>query len=201
VPVEISPSLIFLVFLYMDFGASPQAALYDVMFLLLVLMSIFLHELGHAFGNLVYGVPVKRVVLYAGGGFCESTRTSTPYEEEFIVAMGPVVTLALWAGAGLIAPFIADPEIAWVFYTLSIINFFLAVLNLMPVLPLDGGKLFYLLLLRMVPASLATRIAGFVELLVALAWVPGMLMGYYFLGFFLLMMPSIPMHWEMLRDG
>lgn len=31
VPVEISPSLIFLVFLYMDFGANPQAALYDVM--------------------------------------------------------------------------------------------------------------------------------------------------------------------------
>lgn len=171
------------------------------MFLLLVLMSIFLHELGHAFGNLVYGVPVKRVVLYAGGGYCESSPISTPDEEEFIVAMGPVVTLALWAGAGLIAPFIADPEIAWVFYTLSIINFFLAVLNLMPVLPLDGGKLFYLMLLRVMPGQMATRIAGFVGLLVALAWLPGMLMGYYFLGFFLLFMPSIPMHWQMLRDG
>lgn len=50
--------------------------------------SIHLHELGHACGNPAQVVPVNRIMLYGGGGFCERTRSATRYEQELIVAMG-----------------------------------------------------------------------------------------------------------------
>lgn len=52
------------------------------------------------------------------------------------------MTLTLWATAGLIAPHIQDPEIAWVFHEFSSVNGIIAVLSLLPVQPLEGGKLF-----------------------------------------------------------
>ena len=46
-------------------------------FLAMVVGSIFLHEMGHAWGCLVQGIPVTRIVMYGGGGLCERSRSAS----------------------------------------------------------------------------------------------------------------------------
>ncbi len=201
VPVEVNASLLLLPLLLLDFSATSREFAFDLMFFLILVGSIYLHELGHAWGCLIQGVPVKRVVLHCAGGFCERTRSATRYEQELIVAMGPIVTLTLWAVAGLIAPFIADPEIAWVFWTISSLNGFLALLNLMPVNPLDGGKLFALLMHRLFRPRAAIFVSAAVGLICAVAWVPMTIYGYLQFGFVLFFLPSVALHWRMLKGA
>lgn len=201
VPVQIGASIVLLPLVLIDFGGDARSLAFDMMFAAILLGSIFLHELGHAWGCLVQGVPVSRIVLFGGGGFCERSRSATRYEQELIVAMGPIVTITLWATAGLIAPHIEDPEIAWVFWTISSVNGFLAVLNLLPVNPLDGGKLFTLGMHRLFNPRLAIMISGAVGLICAVLWVPVMVYGFIELGFILFFVPSVMLHWRMLRGA
>lgn len=198
IPVQISASIILLPLIIIDFNGSTGTLTRDVMFLAIILASILLHELGHAWGCLIQGVSVKRIVLYAGGGFCERRRSASRSEQELIVAMGPIVTLTLWAVAGLVAPHVSDPDIAWVVSTISTVNGFLAVLNLLPVQPLDGGKLFELLMHRFFRPDFATMVAGAVGLFFAAAWVPLMFYGFIHFGFILFFLPSVLVHWRML---
>jgi len=201
VPVQVGASIFLLPLIIIDFGGTAQTIAYDVMFLAILVGSIYLHELGHAWGCLIQGVPVKRIMMYGGGGFCERTRSATRYEQELIVGMGPIVTLVLWATAGLIAPFISDPEIAWVFRTIAWVNGFLAVLNLLPVHPLDGGKLFELLLHRIFRPQTAIMLSGATGLLFALLWLPLMVYGFVSMGLVLFFLPSVRLHWQMMRGA
>ena len=111
VPVQVGASLFLLMLLFVDFGGAPRDFAFDMMFFAILIGSIYLHELGHAWGCLIQGVPVRRVMIYGGGGFCEPTRSGSRSEQELIVAMGPIVNLFLWAVAGVIAPMIADPDV------------------------------------------------------------------------------------------
>ncbi|PID95899.1 MAG: hypothetical protein CSA84_07700, partial [Actinomycetales bacterium] len=69
-----------------------------LIFVAILFGSIFLHELGHAWGCHVQGVPVRRVMIFGGGGFCEHGRAVNGREDELITAMGPIVNLVIWAG-------------------------------------------------------------------------------------------------------
>lgn len=201
VPIEVNASIVLLPLILIDFGGTPQSLAYDLMFVAILLGSIYLHELGHAWGCLVQGIPVTRIVMYGGGGLCERSRSASRYEQELIVAMGPIVNLVLWAVAGLIAPFISDPETAWVFWTISSVNGFLAVLNLLPVNPLDGGKLFALGMHRLFRTQIAMFISALVGLVCAIVWVPVMLYGFITFGFILFFVPSVAVHWKMLQQA
>ena len=201
VPVQIGASIFLLVLILVDFSATPRLVAFDLMFVAILLVSIYLHELGHAWGNLIQGIPVRRVMLYGGGGFCESSRSATRYERELVVAMGPIVNLFLWASAGLIAPLISDPEINWVFRTIAWVNGFLFILNMLPVHPLDGGKLFELFLHRFLSPQLATTISASLGLVLAVFWVPLMIIMFMHIGVVLFFLPSVRLHWEMLRHA
>ena len=115
--------------------------------------------------------------------------------------MGPIVSLSLLAGAGLIARLISDPETAWVFWTISSLNGFLALLNLLPVNPLDGGKLFSLMMHRVCRPRLAVMISAGVGLICALLWVPMTVYGFIQFGFILFFLPSVALHWRMLKGA
>lgn len=169
VPIQFGASIMILPLIFIDFGGTPRTFAFDLMFLAILLGSIFLHELGHAWGNLIQGIPVGRILLHGGGGLCSYKRSASRRERELVVAMGPIVNLALWATASLAAPLIGDPELGWAVETLAWVNIYLAVFNLMPVQPLDGGKLLELMLHRLLPPAAATRIAGAVGLLVVVA--------------------------------
>ncbi|MEE9389271.1 MAG: site-2 protease family protein [Paracoccaceae bacterium] len=199
VPVQIAPSIFMLVFIYVSFNGSPQSIFYDLVFLILLVGSIFLHEVGHAWGCIVQKIPVRRIMMHGGGGFCERARSASRYEDELIVAMGPIVNLFIWAIASLALPFVQNEILYWVIDVLAYINIFLALLNLMPVMPLDGGKLFHLLLMRFMHHGTATVISGTVGLIVAVLWIPMMLFSYVSFGLVLFFFPSIILHWQMLR--
>ena len=216
IPVEIKSSILMLAVLFVGVGA---AAASDVMHGLIlfgmIVVSIFLHELGHAWGAWVQNVPVHRVVIYGGGGFCQHGKTSAR-KSELIIAMGPLVNLALWALASLGAYLMFSVEPAelslqnadswgnWYKFALyldqfALINLILFGLNLVPVSPLDGGKLLYLTLLRFLKPEMALRLAGAVGLLFAVLWFPGMLLLYFQFGLLLLFFPSVGRHYRMMR--
>jgi Zn-dependent protease len=161
--------------------------------------SIFLHEVGHAWGCKVQGVPVRRIMIHGGGGFCEHARSPSYEQQELIVAMGPIVNLVIWALASLAAPMMAPGIAQWAVFWLAWINLFLALFNLLPVHPLDGGKLFQLFLLRFLPAGTATRISGGIGLIIAVLWIPGMVWLYFNIGLVLFFFPPVRMHLQMLR--
>ena len=197
VPIQIGVSIFLLPLLFISFSGSPRDLYYDGIFVLLIIGSILLHELGHAWGCLVQGVGVRRVMLYGGGGYCQH-QPSTHYEDELIVSMGPIVNLALWAVCSLIWPRMPDyNDLAWIIHTTAYINIFLFFLNMMPVMPLDGGKIFYLMLRRCIGQDWAIRVAGGVGLVLAILWIPLMVFAYFFYGMVLFFIPPIRIHWEM----
>jgi Zn-dependent protease len=219
VPVEIGQSMIFLALLVVGFTANSGAIIWGLTIFAMLITSIYLHELGHAWGAKVQGIPVRRIVLSGLGGYCEQTRSASAHQSELIVAMGPIVNLALWAISSLIAAYLLasarieiDPisgiaivQNDWVFPVIGYLslfarfNFWLAMFNLIPAQPLDGGKLFHLGLLRYLPGATAMRIAGAVGLVFSLLWIPGMILLYLTLGWVLFFMPSIREHWKMWR--
>lgn len=199
VPVQIGSSIFLLVLVFVSFNRGPQVLLDDLIFLALILISIFLHEFGHAWGMLVQGIPVRRVMIYGGGGFCEASRSTSPRQGELIVAMGPIVNLTIWALASLLWPYLPAGQFAWAVYMLAQINLFLFVFNMIPVMPLDGGRLFQMALLRFLPPGPATRISGGVGLVIAILWIPMMALSYFTIGLVLFFIPPIGLHWQMLR--
>ncbi len=199
VPVQIGGTILLLPLIFISFSGGTATLIYDLGFVAMLIGSIFLHELGHAWGCIVQGVPVRRIMIHGGGGFCEHARSPSYAEQELIVAMGPIVNLAIWAIASLAAPMVATPLLAWALYWLAMINLFLALFNMLPVHPLDGGKLFQLLLLRFLPAGTATRISGGVGLVIAALWIPGMLWLFFSVGLVLFFFPPVRLHLQMLR--
>lgn len=105
--------------------------------------SIIAHELGHAVASLDRGIGVAGVTLFLLGGVTESERAAERARDEaLIVAAGPLVSLALAAGFGLahaLAPG-ATPYGAVTGYA-AWLNLFLALFNVIPAYPLDGGRL------------------------------------------------------------
>jgi Zn-dependent protease len=199
VPIQFGASIILLFLVFVSFSSGPVVLYYDLIFVALVVLSIFLHELGHAWGALIQGVPVRRIMIHGGGGFCERSRSASRYQDELIVAMGPIVNLALWAILSLIEPFLPAGDLAWAVGTMAWLNLYLALFNLVPVWPLDGGRLFQLLMLRFLPSDIAMRVSGAVGLLIAILWIPLMIMSFLFMGMVLFFIPPFRAQWEMLR--
>lgn len=99
--------------------------------------SILLHEFGHALVARRYGVNTESIDLWALGGMARLDRESpTPKADGLIAVAGPAVSLIIGATSiGLTFIFRSQPLI-WV----GVINVFLAVFNMLPGAPLDGGR-------------------------------------------------------------
>lgn len=123
-----------------------DAEAYGVAFAFAVLLyvSVLLHELAHSVLAKMYGLPVRRITLYLLGGVSEIEKEPpTPGKEFMVAAAGPVLSLGL-AGAGLVADrfFISGGGIAEILIRqLWLSNLIVGVFNLLPGLPLDGGRM------------------------------------------------------------
>lgn len=105
--------------------------------------SLLAHELGHAITSLDRGIPVVSVTLFLLGGVTESTREARSAKDEFvIVGVGPFISLVLGALFGLLYTVGAgQPVVGAITGYLAWINVLLAIFNLVPGYPLDGGRL------------------------------------------------------------
>jgi Zn-dependent protease/CBS domain-containing protein len=108
---------------------------------LLFFASVLLHELGHAWQARREGIEIEGITLWLFGGVAQFKGGFPNAGAEFRVAIaGPLVTLVLGAGFVALAiaplPSAVDGVAAWLGY----INLSLLVFNLIPALPLDGGR-------------------------------------------------------------
>ncbi len=109
-------------------------------------LSVLLHELSHAVVARTYGVEVRAITLFIFGGLAEMpVEPPTPQAELVIAAAGPAASfgLALGCGALVLVGGLADwprPAVSVLGY-LGVLNGTLALFNLVPALPLDGGRI------------------------------------------------------------
>jgi Zn-dependent protease len=109
---------------------------------LLLFVSVLLHELGHSLVALAHGVNVRSITLFLFGGVASVEKECpTPRGAFLVAAAGPAVSLLL--GFGLYAVRSGathlSPVLGQMVEGLAVINISLAVFNLLPGLPLDGG--------------------------------------------------------------
>lgn len=121
---------------YWFMGAAGAAGLF---------VSIVLHELGHAVVARTYGIPIRGITLFLFGGVAEMEEEPRSAKSEFLMAIaGPIVSVLLAALFG--AAFVVtrqQPGIAavgGVMGYLAWLNGILAVFNMVPAFPLDGGR-------------------------------------------------------------
>jgi Zn-dependent protease/CBS domain-containing protein len=129
---------------------------------LLFFVSILLHELGHAAMALRHGLRTRSITLFVFGGVAQLEKDPKDGRVEFwMAAAGPAVSFALaglfYAGAAL--PFLG-PSAAAVAKYLAMINLMLALFNLVPAFPMDGGRLLRGALWGPLGKARATRIAS-----------------------------------------
>src|SRR5690606_1204229 len=88
------------------------------------------------------GMPVRRLKLYLLGGLSDVVRTPRrPREEGLVAAAGPVVSLVLAAGCGLLL-LVVPPGASWLLVAqCAVANLAVAIFNILPGLPLDGGRM------------------------------------------------------------
>ncbi|WP_449420268.1 site-2 protease family protein [Phormidium nigroviride] len=110
---------------------------------LLLFASVLAHELGHSWVAIKQGIDVKSITLFLFGGLANLDKESkTPAEAFWVAIAGPLVSIILFAlltTIGATLP-IAGP-IAAIVGMLAYINLALALFNLIPGLPLDGGNI------------------------------------------------------------
>lgn len=110
---------------------------------LLLFASVLAHELGHSFVALWQGIEVKSITLFLFGGLAALEKESeTPGQSFWVAIAGPAVSLllfGLFTAVGLGTP-ISGPLAAMV-SLIAYINLMLALFNLIPGLPLDGGNI------------------------------------------------------------
>jgi Zn-dependent protease/predicted transcriptional regulator len=148
----------------------------------LFFVCIVLHELAHASVARLSGVSVRGITLFALGGIAQIEKDAgTPAKEFWIAIAGPVasVIIAIVCGliagaAGFVAPAGSLSGLAVVFGWLAYINVALAVFNLIPGFPLDGGRVLRSIVWAVThDAARATRIAARVGQVVASMFIAG----------------------------
>jgi Zn-dependent protease/CBS domain-containing protein len=124
---------------------------------------VLLHEFGHSIVAMRYGYEIESITLWLLGGLASFAEFPEDWKHEFWIAIaGPLVSVAV----GLIcyvvftvAPIGAD-AVLFVFGYLALLNIVLAVFNMLPAFPMDGGRVLRALLARNQPHAQATQRAA-----------------------------------------
>jgi len=131
---------------------------------LLFFVSILLHELAHSFVALAKGLPVRAITLFVFGGVAQIGREPDRPLTEFQIAIaGPIASALLAVGFGAISHLAGEQfeHLAALGGWLSSINLMLAIFNLVPGFPLDGGRIFRAVLWHFTGSfAKATRVAA-----------------------------------------
>lgn len=146
----------------------------------LFFVAIVLHELSHALVALSWGLPVKSITLFALGGVAQIEKEAEKAKTEFWMAIvGPITSILIgvlclsllllfgWSGQEM-----PDTPLMAMLMWLGVINILLAVFNMIPGFPLDGGRVLRSIIWGVTgdPAK-STRIASRVGQVVAFGFI------------------------------
>jgi len=113
--------------------------------------SVTFHELGHAWAAMRYDIEVESITLWLLGGLAALSEMPREWNREFWIAIaGPISSLVL-AGGCIAALFVIPESAVLVVYIVgfvAVMNIVLALFNLLPAFPMDGGRIFRALLAR-----------------------------------------------------
>jgi len=165
--------LLFLIWIFVAGWASGglSDALNSLVFIVLLFACVLAHEFGHIFTARAFGVATPDVTLLPIGGVARLERIPEKPSEEFLVAIaGPLVNVAIAIVLIAVTPthlsadhFAAmeSPKVSMI-DRLAEVNIFLAVFNMIPAFPMDGGRVLRALLAIRLGHVRATEIAAMI---------------------------------------
>jgi Zn-dependent protease len=175
--------ILFIIFVNYRNGQNPTQIVWSVLFILSVFVTVFLHELGHALAAKNYNIVTKDITLLPIGGLARLDRIPEKPLEELVVAFaGPLVniTLAFITGFFITIPSNSEQLVAELskginadnfFLNFFIVNFWLALFNLIPAFPMDGGRVLRALLSFKLERNVATKIAARIGQFIAVGFI------------------------------
>ena len=180
--------ILFIVFINYRSGHNATQILWSVFFVLSIFITVVMHELGHALAAKRYNIITKDITLLPIGGIARLEKIPEKPIEELIVAIaGPLVNIVLAVIIGIFITIPATSEqlmaqlangvnVNNFFLNFFLVNFWLALFNLIPAFPMDGGRILRALLSFRLQRHVATRISARIGQFLAL--------GFILLGFF-----------------
>ena len=164
-------------------GGTLLAALLGVAFMLAVFASVVTHELGHALTARHFGFETRQILLLPIGGVAQiEARQMRPRVELLVALAGPIVSFllagSLFTFAAISGDFSPDSFIGSLAWT----NLGLAVFNMLPAFPMDGGRVLRAALSSRIGHLRATRIAATIGKVSALGFAAlGLYTGHFML--------------------
>lgn len=160
---------------------SLQQGLFSMLFLLAVFACITLHELGHIVVARRYGSPARSITLFPFGGIAQIEKMpEKPIHEFWMALAGPWVNviiasviflvISLSSGMPEFGPLQALDQNSFL-YNLMVVNITLAIFNLIPAFPMDGGRVLRAVLAMFIPRLRATRIAARIGQVIAIGFI------------------------------
>jgi Zn-dependent protease len=167
--------LIFLIVIGLGSNQSPSNY---IIFILALIVSVLLHELGHALISWLYGIRTLEIMMFPIGGTARLERPAKPSEEFWIALTGPLVNLLI-AGSIFTVLYAQHKPVNLSAFDLpsegnladriALSNLILAGFNLLPAFPMDGGRMLRALLSSIRSEYEATRIATWSGRMLALS--------------------------------
>jgi Zn-dependent protease/CBS domain-containing protein len=175
--------IIWIIYINLRQGLDAAHIAWMIAFVLALFVCVILHELGHALAARRYGIQTKDITLYPIGGVARLDSMPEKPSQELVVALaGPMVNVVIML---LLSPFIMQLDLGSTQDTqerllidaqtflpmLGIVNVWLALFNLIPAFPMDGGRVLRAILSMNMNRVKATRIAAGVGKLLAVGFV------------------------------
>lgn len=150
--------------------AGPAAAVRNLLFILALFACVLAHEFGHALMARRYGIRTPDITLLPIGGLARLERMpENPLHEIWVALAGPAVNIVIWLvltllfGARAALGDLGDGALSSGGFLgqLATVNLILALFNMIPAFPMDGGRVFRALLCLRMDRVRATRIASY----------------------------------------
>jgi len=165
-------------------GGSIGDGIHQILFVFAIFGCVVLHELGHALTARKFGYETKQIVLSPIGGMAQMKQLpQKPLEELLVAIAGPLVSFALamffYVAFGVFGSEVISQETHSLdkvldsnfLFNLFVINLILAIFNLIPAFPMDGGRIFRAALSMKLTRASATKIAANVGQIIAIIFI------------------------------